>query len=92
MVHVSRRAVDAPSPGSTAAGTPANPIVFRPSAYLPAYTVVNLTSSYQVNEQWRVSAYVDNVFNEYYFTGALSRFDVFSGPLRGYRASVTYSF
>jgi iron complex outermembrane receptor protein len=92
VVHVSRRAVDSPSAGSTAAGTPAQPIVFQPTAYLPAYTVVNLTSSYQIDEHWRVAAYVDNVFNEYYFTGALNRFNVFSGPLRGYRGSVTYSF
>ena len=92
VVHVSRRAVDSPTAGSTAAGTPANPIIFQPSAYLPAYTVVNLTSSYQLNAQWRVAAYVDNLFNEYYFTGALNRFNVFSGGLRGYRASVTYAF
>jgi len=92
VVHVGRRAVDAPGSGSTLAGTPANPIVFQPSAWLPAYTVVNLTSSYQLNANWRVAAYVDNVFNEYYFTGALNRFNVFSGPLRGYRGSVTYAF
>jgi iron complex outermembrane receptor protein len=92
VVHVGRRAVDAPSSGSTAAGTTASPIVFQPSAWLPAYTVVNLTSSYQLDSHWRVAAYVDNVFNEYYFTGALNRFNVFSGGLRGYRGSVTYSF
>jgi len=92
VVHVSRRAVDAPTAGSTAAGTSSHPIIFQPSAYLPAYTVVNLTSSYQIDAQWRVAAYVDNVFNEYYFTGALNRFNVFSGPQRGYRGSVTYSF
>jgi iron complex outermembrane receptor protein len=92
VVHVGRRAVDAPNSGSTVAGTTANPIVFQPSAWLPAYTVVNLTSSYQIDAHWRVAAYVDNVFNEYYFTGALNRFNVFSGGLRGYRGSVTYSF
>ena len=91
-VHVSRRAVDNPSAGGTAASTPTNVITFQPTAWLPAYTVVNLTSSYQVNAQWKVSAYVDNVFNEYYFTGALNRFNTFAGALRGYRGSVTYSF
>jgi len=91
VVHVSRKAVDTVS-GSTPAGTATAPIPQRPSAYLPAYTVVNLTSSYQLNAQWRISAYVDNLFNEYYFTGALNRFNVFSGPQRGYRGSVTYSF
>jgi outer membrane receptor protein involved in Fe transport len=92
VVHVSRRAVDAPTAGSTAAGTTAHPIPYQPTAWLPAYTVVNLTSSYRLNAQWKVSAYADNVLNEYYFTGALNRFNVFSGPLRGYRGSVTYSF
>jgi outer membrane receptor protein involved in Fe transport len=92
VVHVGRHAVDNPTAGSTAAGTPSNPINFQPTAWLPAYTVVNLTSSYELNSHWRVSAYIDNLFNEYYFTGGLNRFNVFSGPLRGYRASVTYSF
>jgi iron complex outermembrane receptor protein len=92
VVHVSRRAVDSATSGSTAAGTTAHPIPYQPTAWLPAYTVVNLTSSYQLNSQWKVSAYIDNVLNEYYFTGALNRFNVFSGPLRGYRGSVTYSF
>jgi iron complex outermembrane receptor protein len=92
VVHVGRRAVDTPNSGSTAAGTPTHPIVFQPSAWLPAYTVVNLTSGYQLNAHWRVEAFVDNVFNEYYFTGALNRFNVFTGALRGYRGSVTYSF
>jgi len=92
VIHVSRHAVDSPTAGSTAAGTPTAPIIFRPTAYLPAYTVVNLTAGYQLNEHWKGSLYVDNVFNEYYFTGALNRFNVFSGPTRGYRGSVTYSF
>jgi iron complex outermembrane receptor protein len=91
-IHVSRRAVDNPSAGSTAAGTPTSPIVFQPTAWLPAYTVVNLTSSYQLDSHWKFSAYVDNVLNEYYFTGGLNRFNVFTGAARGYRGSVTYSF
>jgi iron complex outermembrane receptor protein len=92
VVHVSRRAVDNPSAGSTAAGTPTNLILFQPTAWLPPYTVVNLTSSYQVDAHWKVSVFVDNLFNEYYFTGALNRFNTFAGALRGYRASVTFSF
>jgi iron complex outermembrane receptor protein len=91
-VHVGRRAVDNPSNGTTAAATPTNVIVFKPTAYLPAYNVVNLTAGYKVNDHWDVSAFLDNVFNEYYFTGALNRFNVFSGPLRGYRGAITYSF
>jgi iron complex outermembrane receptor protein len=90
--HVGRRAGDAPTAGSTAAGTAANPVAFKPTYYLPAYTVVNLTASYRINANWMIRAYVDNVLNEYYFTGALSRFDVFTGALRGYRGSVVYSF
>jgi outer membrane receptor for monomeric catechols len=89
VIHDSRRAVDQ---ASGTVGTTANPVASQPTAWLPAYTVVNLTSSYQLDSHWRVAAYVDNVFNEYYFTGALNRFNVFSGPLRGYRGSVTYSF
>jgi len=87
--HIGRKAVEQAN-GNV--GTAANPVPIQPTAWLPAYTVVNLTSSYQVNANWKISAYVDNVFNEYYFTGGLSRFDVFSGALRGYRGSVTYSF
>jgi outer membrane receptor protein involved in Fe transport len=92
VVHVSRRAVENVGAGSTAAGTPTNLILIQPSAWLPAYTVVNLTSGYKLNQQWEIRAFVDNVFNEYYFTGALNRFNVFTGALRGYRGSVTYSF
>ncbi len=92
VIHVGRRAVDAPTSGSTAAGTPTNLITFQPTAWFPAYTVVNLSSSYQLNAKWKVSAYVDNLFNEYYFTGALNRFNTFAGALRGYRGAVSYSF
>ena len=42
VVHVGRRAVDSPNAGFTAASTPTKLIVFQPSAWLPAYTVVNL--------------------------------------------------
>jgi len=90
--HVGRRAGDAPTTGSTAAGTAAHPIVFQPTFWLPAYNVVNLTASYRINSNWMIRGYIDNLLNEYYFTGALNRFVVFSGALRGYRGSVTYSF
>jgi iron complex outermembrane receptor protein len=90
--HDSRRSAETPTTGSTAAGTAASPIPFQPSLWLPAYTVVNFTASYRINANWMVRAYVDNVFNEYYFTGSLNRFDLYTGALRGYRASVVYSF
>jgi iron complex outermembrane receptor protein len=92
VIHVGRRSAESPTTGSTAAGTTANPIVYQPSLWLPAYSVVNLSASYRINKQWVVHAYMDNALNEYYFTGSLNRFDLFSGPLRGYRSSVTFSF
>jgi iron complex outermembrane receptor protein len=92
VIHVSKRSAESPTTGSTAAGTAAAPVVYQPSLWLPAYTVVNLNTSYRVNSQWMVHAYMDNALNEYYFTGSLNRYDLFSGALRGYRASLTYSF
>jgi outer membrane receptor protein involved in Fe transport len=91
-IHVGRRSAESPTTGSTAAGTPAAPVAYQPSLWLPGYNVVNLTSSYQIDRHWVIRAFVDNVFNEYYFTGSLSRYDLFSGALRGYRGSVTFSF
>jgi len=93
VIHVGRRAVDTTASGPVvASSTPTHLILLQPTAWLPAYTVVNLTSSYQLNAHWKVSAYLDNALNEYYFTGALNRFNTFAGALRGYRGAVNYSF
>lgn len=77
--------------GLTAASTPAVPIPNRPSFYLPARTLVDVSAGYVLGP-WTFQANVDNVFDKRYLMASLSRFAVWAGPGVNLRASVTYRF
>lgn len=77
--------------GLTAASTPANPIPNRPSFYLPARTLVDLSAGY-VRGPWTYQANIDNVFDQRYLMASLSRLAVWAGPGINLRASATYRF
>lgn len=89
--HTGRRPGDTVT-GITAASTPTNPIPVLPTFYLPAYGVLNFSSSYLVNKSWTVRAFVDNMLNAKYLQGSLNRNAVLIGVPINPRMSLTYSF
>ena len=89
--HTGRRPGDTVS-GITAASTPTNPIPVLPTFYLPAYGLLNFNSSYLVNKNWTVRAFVDNALNTKYLQGSLNRNAVLNGVPINPRMSITYSF
>ncbi len=78
--------------GVTNASTTTNQIAVKPSFYLPAYELVNLTASYKIDDHWTVRAFLDNALNKFYYAGSLNRNAVMPGIPSNFRASVTYSF
>lgn len=77
--------------GLTAASTPTNLIPNRPSFYLPARTLVDMSFGY-VDGPWTYQANVDNVFDNKALMASISRQLVYAGPGINFRASVTYRF
>lgn len=59
---------------------------------LPAYTVMNLSSYWQVDPSLRLGFNVDNLFDREYFTGSLATFSLQPGLGRVVSMSVQYRF
>ncbi|HZZ56496.1 MAG TPA: TonB-dependent receptor, partial [Opitutaceae bacterium] len=70
-VYQGKAAGDSAS-GVTAASTTTNEIPEQPSFYLPAYGLLNLTASYQLNRHWTVRFFLDNATNQFYYAGSLN--------------------
>lgn len=77
--------------GFTAASTPTNLIPNRPSFYLPARTLVDLSFGY-TRQAWSYQANVDNVFDTDYLAAGLTRTLVYGGTGLNLRVSVAYRF
>jgi iron complex outermembrane recepter protein len=90
-VYQGKAAGDSAS-GVTAASTPSMEIPEQPSFYIPAYGLVNLTASYQVNRHWTIRLFLDNAFNKKYFAGSLNADAVMPGIPINPHGSLTYSF
>jgi iron complex outermembrane receptor protein len=90
--YVGNRPGDAAPAGSTAAGTPANPIPQQPSFYLGARTLVNLIFTYTSKQNWTAQVNVDNVFDKEYLMASINRNLVYTGTPTNVRASFTYKW
>jgi iron complex outermembrane receptor protein len=60
--------------------------------FLPSYTIVKLTASYQVTDHVEVSAQVNNLFNKKYYPASYATLWVLAGEPRSYLARVTYRY
>lgn len=60
--------------------------------YLPSYTLVKVFASYKLNEHIRLSADVNNLFNETYYPASFSRLWVAPGSPRTFTVRATYEF
>ncbi|HEY8994532.1 MAG TPA: TonB-dependent receptor [Lacunisphaera sp.] len=79
-------------PGDDANGfTPAG-IKRKPTFYLPARTLANLTLAYAPTPTWTLQVNVDNVFNEEYLAASLGRGIVWPGTPTNVKARLTYAF
>ena len=54
---------------------------------IPGYTVVNLDTSYSINDHWKVFAKVENLFDKNYSTFGLLGTNEFVGPGNSYTAN-----
>lgn len=79
-------------PGDDASGfTPAG-VARKPSFYLPARTLLNLTLDYAFDEAWRLQVNVDNALDEEYLAASLGRGVVWPGTDTNVKARLTRSF
>jgi len=89
--YLSKRAGDNPG-GATSASTVERVIRIQPSFWLPARTLVNLNVGYRFSGAWRAQLNVDNLLDKEYLQSSTSRQNVWVGPMRNTRLTVTYSF
>jgi iron complex outermembrane receptor protein len=92
VAYTGRRPGEQASANPTAASTPTNIIVPQPSFWIPSSTLVELSASYEVNDQWKLRLKVDNLLDEDYIAAGLSRFLVYPGTPRNVKVAATYSF
>jgi len=79
-------------PGDDASGfTPAG-VKRKPTFYLPARTLTNLTLTYAPTPTWTAQLNVDNVFNQEYLAASLGRGIVWPGTSTNIKARVMYAF
>jgi len=90
--YIGDRPGDVAPGGSTAAGTPSNPIPNQPSFYLGARTLMNLTLAYNSKDNWGVQLNVDNVFDEKYLMASINRGMVYVGTPINFRVSFNRKF
>ncbi len=90
--YVGNRPGDAAPAGSTAAGTPTNPIPQQPSFYLGERTLVNLIFTYNSKHNWTAQVNVDNVFDKDYLMASINRSLVYVGTPTNIRGTFTYKF
>ncbi|HLP08553.1 MAG TPA: TonB-dependent receptor [Opitutaceae bacterium] len=79
-------------PGDDASGfTPAG-VARKPSFYLPARTLTNLTLAYRFNATWNLQVNVDNLFDVDYLAASLGRSIVWPGTPLNVKARLTFRF
>ena len=64
---------------------------FERTLQLPGYTIFDASASYTVN-RFRVTAYMDNLLDETYWTGGYNYGRIYPGPPRTFRIKVGYTF
>jgi outer membrane receptor protein involved in Fe transport len=90
--YLGKRPGDTPIAAYTIASTPTNLIPNRPSFYLDARTLVNLTLAYDSKRHWGAQVNVDNLLNEEYLMASNIRNGVFTGTPTNVRVSLRYGF
>ena len=64
---------------------------FEETLRLPGYALLDASASYTV-DRFRVTAYMDNLFDEAYWTGGYNYGRIYPGPPRLFRIKVAYTF
>ncbi len=90
--YLARRPGDNPRTGYTAASTPTRLILYQPTFWIPARTLVDASASYRFNNHWSTRLTISNVLNEYYIDSALNRYELELGATRNFRLQATYTF
>jgi iron complex outermembrane receptor protein len=91
VVHVGKRPGDTPS-GFAAASTPDHPLPNQPSFYNGPYTLVNVSASYDFSAHVTARLFIDNLLNEKYIAGSISRGAAERGTPFNPKIYITYQF